>query len=249
MKPGPTSGIAGFLARLAAAALAAAGLFAAAPQAQTASGAFIWVADSGGGLGVLDPVSGEMALVAKTEVVMTDIAFAPDGQLYGISFTHAYRIDAGGRARQLGAHGVPCGNALEITPDGVAYAMGCQSDGLYEIDLRRGASRLLFATGFVSAGDLAWLDGRLYLAAMGPGDSILAALYPAEGRAHRIGPMGADFVYGLVAGPDGVLYAGAGNLAYSVDPTTGATTLLSVYRGGLGGAYGWAAQAAPGPNS
>lgn len=201
----------------------------------------VWVADASGGLGLLDLASGQVEVTGQALDVLTDIATGPDGLLYGISFTRLYRVVPNGALKDLGPHSVPCGNALEIAPSGdVAYAMGCSGDGLYELDLSGGGDHLVMNTGYTSAGDLAWANGELYLAASGAGSSVLVALDPHAGGVRLVGEMGVPNIYGLVADRSGALYAGAGSAYFQVDKTTGAATRLGDYSGPLGAAYGWA---------
>ena len=51
------------------------------------------VDDSAGVLGKVDVVTGAVTLVGSTGVVLTDIAFGPDGSLYGIDLGSLYKID------------------------------------------------------------------------------------------------------------------------------------------------------------
>ncbi|MEL6979261.1 MAG: hypothetical protein AAGM38_11345 [Pseudomonadota bacterium] len=201
----------------------------------------IWMHDALGRLGVLDLETGAFRKIAVMTEVLTDLAFAPDGRLFGISFSHLYEVARDGDLRRIGRHGVPCGNALEIGPDGVAYAMGCSSDGLYALDLESGDSEQLFGVGFPSSGDLAWRGGALMLAARDGASDALVEIDVERGRATMIGAFGVGRVYGLVTGPGGRLYAGSGAQYFEVDAFSGRAHLLGAYaKAGFSEIYGWA---------
>jgi len=65
----------------------------------------------------------------------------------------------------------------------------------------------------------------------GVGEGELFRINSANGEAVQVGPLGVNLT-ALVYGPDGVMYGAAGNQLYSVDPTTGKTTLIGL------GSYG-----------
>lgn len=201
----------------------------------------IWMHDALGRLGVLDLADGAFTMIGPMGVVLTDLAFAPDGQLYGLTFNEFFKVGRDGSLTRIGRHGVPCGNALEIGPDGIGYAMGCSGDGLYSVNLATGYSELLFRTGYRSAGDLAWRGGALMLAARDFGSDRLVELDLKRGAALDVGPFGVGNVYGLATGPDGRLYAGAGAAYYAVDALSGRAARLGDYaEAGLAEVYGWA---------
>ena len=63
----------------------------------------VYVSTSRGTLYRWDPVTGQTERIGATGHVFTDLAIAPDGQLYGITFTGLYTIDAAdGSARFVG---------------------------------------------------------------------------------------------------------------------------------------------------
>ena len=206
----------------------------------------VWIHDANGRLAILDLESGRLAKIGRMSAVLTDIAFAPDGRLYGVSFDALYEVDRGtGALRRIGRHAVPCGNAFEIGPNGVGYAMGCSDTALYTLDLESGATQALFDVGYASAGDLAYADGRLMLAARGGRSDLLVSIDPQGGAVTRIGSFALGRVYGLVAADDGTLYAGADTGYYRVDRATGYADPIGDYGDlGLGAAYGWAIERA-----
>jgi hypothetical protein len=95
-------------------------------------------------------------------------------------------------------------------------------------------------SGYGSAGDLAFVDGSLYLATS---SNNLVTVNPSTGAATLVGPFGVSNVFGL-ATPDNVnLYAAAGEDLYTVNPSTGVATFDVTWAGnaaGLGGTNGQA---------
>lgn len=206
----------------------------------------VWVADSAGRLAAVDLGTGVVTPIAELPVVMTDLAFAPDGGLYGVSFDALFEIDPlTGSVRLIGRHAVPCGNALEIAPSGVAYAMGCSDTRLFRIDLRTGWTRAILQVGRASSGDLAALGDRLYLSARDGGADSLLEIDLSDGTVVDLGPLATGQVYGLAADAWGRLYGGAGRRYFRIAPDAPRAVdpddVSGVYAGGwLGDAYGWA---------
>ncbi len=207
-------------------------------MATASAGPILWVCDGQGKIGKVDVATGKVTLVGDAGVVLTDIGFDPEGKLFGVSFDTFYSIDGTtGAAKAIGPLGAVGINALVFSTTGTAYAMGNSSDDLYRINTRTGAATSI---GHVrqrgSAGDLAFHDGKLYLAALS-NRLVRVKLSPVGGTA--IGQFGVAEVFGLARGDDGVLYAVAGTSIYSVNPDTGAATFVVDYGGqGLGLAYG-----------
>jgi hypothetical protein len=202
------------------------------------AGPILWVDDSNGEIGKVDVATGNVTLVGNAGVVLTDIGFDPQGNLFGVSFTTFYSInESTGLATAIGSLGTSDSNALVFSSTGTAYAMGNSSDNLYTINVATGAaSSIGHVSGFDSGGDLAFHNGTLYLASSG--DALVQVnLAPVSGT--EIGPFGVASVFGLANGDNNVLYAVAGTSVYSVDTTTGAATFLVNYGGqGLGDAFG-----------
>jgi hypothetical protein len=217
----------------------------------------IWVADGVGKIGTVNADTGAIhnpiSLLdpQNQPVFLTDIAFNPNGDLYGIDFGTLYRIDkATGATTQIGA--LLAGdlnaptlndpvNGLSFGPDGTLYASS-ENRILYAIDPDTAVATQIFDTGFTSGGDLAFHQGRLYYT----DGTNLIFLDLAHNNAIKIGPIGASQpVFGLAEGDNGVLYAVAGQDVYAVDTLTGAGTLDSSYSGGLGLAFGAAFDSGP----
>jgi hypothetical protein len=181
-------------------------------------------------------IVGDM-VVGKGEE-MTDIAFAPDGRLFGLTFTRFFEINRRtAEVEEIEFHGIPGGNALVFGPDGTLYAMGGQSTSLYEINPATAANTHLGDVGAFSAGDLAFVEGELYLSTLSHTLLHIDVGPPPSGTS--VGPFGFNDVYGLATSDEGVLYGVSGTQIFTVDPATGAGTFLTDYSGqGLGPSYG-----------
>jgi hypothetical protein len=214
----------------------AAALPAARSHAQNATE--LYTHDAQGQLAVVDVDSGEVTLVGDMGVAMTDIAFAQDGRLFGLDFTTLYEIDRRtAEVTPIGGHGIPGGNALVFAADGTLYGMGGTSTQLFQVDPDTGASTPLGNVGELSAGDLAFAGGELYLASLSDTLVRIDLGPPASGT--TVGAFGFSDVYGLATSDAGVLYGLSGTEVFRVDPVSGAGTFLSDYAGrGLDVAWG-----------
>ncbi|MFH1353815.1 MAG: PEP-CTERM sorting domain-containing protein [bacterium] len=128
------------------------------------------VGDEDGVLWKVDPASGSAEQVGEMGVVMTDIAFAPWGELYGVSYTDLYRINPTTAAiiEQVGPVGIGGDvNALEFDASGKLYVASIQSWSRGElgiVDLATRQTTVLGSIGYSSDGDLAFApDGRLLM--------------------------------------------------------------------------------------
>jgi hypothetical protein len=196
------------------------------------------VDDAAGNLGTVDVATGTASVIGNMGINMTDIAFSPTGQLFGVSFTGFYSINPTTAATTLiGSHSVPGANALVFADDGTLYAAGFQSTSLFTINPATGAGTSLGSISATSGGDLAFNGGNLFLAT---GTSQLLRIDLANLAASAVvGPFGVSNVFGLATGDDGVLYAVAGTQVFTVDTATGAATNPVNYAGqGLGSANG-----------
>jgi hypothetical protein len=209
----------------------------------------LYIHDSVGQLGTVDVATGTANVIGSMGTVMTDIAFDPLGNLYGLSFTHLYSINKNTAAVSvIGAHGISGGNALVFGNDGTLYGAGNTTTNLYKVNLATGASASLGNIGAYSAGDLAFNGGNFYLAST---NSQLVRVNLASNAAGTVvGNFGFSNVFGLATAENGVLYGVSGTSIFSVNTATGAGTPLTNYLGqGLGISYGssFVAEAAPIP--
>ena len=197
----------------------------------------MYVHDSGGELGTVDVSTGAVTLIGNMGVIMTDIAFDTSGQLYGVSFSNLYSINAGTAAASLiGAHGIAGGNALVFGSDGTLYGAGNASTSLFTINPGTGASAAVGNMGFFSGGDLAFNGGSFYLASS---SNQLVRVNPTTGAGSLVGSFGVANMFGLATGDDGVLYGVASTTIYTISTSTGAATNPVPFGGqGLGQAFG-----------
>jgi hypothetical protein len=201
------------------------------------AGPIMYVHDGGGNLGTVDVATGAATVIGNMGVVMTDIAFDPLGNLYGISFDNLYSINSSTAAASLiGATSIAGGNALVFGADGTLYGAGFATTNLFTINPLTGASSVVGNMGFASGGDLAFNTGDFYLASSG---AQLIRVNPTTGAGALVGAFGVAGVFGLATGDDGVLYAVAGTNVYTVNTATGAATNPVNFGGqGLGVAFG-----------
>jgi hypothetical protein len=187
----------------------------------SASAALLHVHDSAGVLGTVDSDTGAVSIIGDLGVVLTDIAFDPTGNLFGISFTNLYSVNADtGATTLIGAHGVSGGNALVFGADGTLYSAGDTSADIFTIDPTSGATTSLGTTGFGSGGDLAFVGGQLFLASNG-GDLVSVDLADPTNSA-VIGPFGVANVFGIATSDAGTLFGVGGTQIFTVNVATGA---------------------------
>lgn len=208
----------------------------------------LWVGDSSGQLGTVDVATGSASVIGNMGVAMTDIAFSPNGDLYGTTFTELYKIDKTTAAITLVGNLGTSINSLVFDSAGTLYAA---NNSLYTINVSTGAASLVGNGGapYSSSGDLAFIGGKLYLSSVG--DSLVE-LATATGAGTLIGNIGFSAVYGLATDNNVDLYGVTGTQVIDIDVGTGAGTLLVNYGGsGLGDAWGSAfeAEAVPEPAS
>lgn len=195
----------------------------------------LWIDDSLGQLGTVDVATGTVSLIGNMGVTMTDIAFDPLGNLYGISFTSLYSINRyTAAATIIGSTGISS-NSLVFGSDGTLYTA---NTSLYRLNTSTGASSLIgTGGGYSSSGDLAFIDGQLYLSSAG-GDQLFQ-LNHTTGAGTLVGSIGYGAVYGMATNNNVDLYGVTGTNILSLNTATGAGSLVLNYAGhGLGAAYG-----------
>ena len=107
----------------------------------------------------VDPFSCGATLVGPLANAYADIAFTPDGKLYGTSWGQLYSIDTITAVSTLISGGT-YGNSLVGALSGALY--GTSFTNLIRIDPVTGAITTLGDTGFTSAGDMTFFGGSLY---------------------------------------------------------------------------------------
>ena len=207
----------------------------------------LWVGDAAGRLATIDVVTGATTVIGAMGITMYDIAFDPQGHLYGINGASLYAIDpVTAAASFIGTGGGGNINSLVFGSDGKLYGA---STSLYVFDAATGARTSVgsLGAGVTSSGDLAFINGQLYLTGVASFDRLYR-VDTGTGAATLIGSTGFPSVYGL-ASPNGQdLYGFSGGQVLSVNVGTGAATLLSTANGApLSAVYGAAfyTEAAP----
>ncbi len=198
----------------------------------------LWIDDANGNIGTVDVATGAYTQIGNAGVVLTDIAFDPSGNLWGVSFSQLYSINkTTGAVTPVGTGiGFSGNNSLVFSSTGTLYAGSDTSTNLYTINTSTGVASSLGSTGFYSAGDLAFNGGNLYLS--DKNDKLVLINLASLGSSSEIGPgFGYSLVYGLATAENGVLYGVAGNTVFSVNTATGIGTFVTNYSG-LSTAYG-----------
>lgn len=198
----------------------------------------LWVSTGGAGLATVDVATGATSFIGNTSTALTDIAFSPSGELYGISFSSLYKVNSStGATTLVGSLGSVVGtaNALVFGSDGTLYMAG---SSLYTVNTLTGAASTIGSIGYQSGGDLAFIGSELYMASSG---NQLIDVDTTSGVGALIGNLGVGSMFGL-ATPDNVnLYGVADQSVYLVNTGSGAATLQSTFVPTLsGGAFGLA---------
>jgi streptogramin lyase len=120
----------------------------------------------------------------------------------------------------------PAANSLGTGPDGFLYAA---SDQVYRIDPDTGASTLLgqLPAGYTSSGDVAFLDGQMYVSTDGPCGGSLVRFDTQGGTSTVIGGDGLGCVYGLAVANGTMFVVNCDGTVGTFDPTTGVVRVLS----------------------
>jgi outer membrane protein assembly factor BamB len=214
----------------------------------------MFVTDSANNLLLVDVASGSVSQVGSTAGQLTDIAFASDGRLFGITSTYVYEIEpTTGWSTLLGPHGLggPVNSrgldALAFGHDGVLYAAG--DDAIASIDTTTGEGTLLGnLSGFRSAGDIA-VDaaGRLLLTT---DSGMLVEVDPDGTGAVPVGDIPFSDVYAIARGNDGTIYGlrSTGDVL-TIDGATGAGQVVTTLNPGflIGRPFGGSFQPHPVP--
>ena len=196
----------------------------------------LYIHDDGDTLAQVDVRTGSLIGLSRLGRTLTDIAFAPSGELFGIDFDSLYGIDlATGGLTLIGSHGIPGGNALVFSANGQLYAAGNTTTELFLVDPTSASSTLLGDTGIRSSGDLAFFQDELYLAGFGTfgssSDTLVRLQLEPVLTSTVVGDIGHSAVFGLATAADGNLYGTSGTLVLQIDPATGAGTPVVDYAG------------------
>jgi hypothetical protein len=185
--------------------------------------------------------SGELRRLTRTGATFTDIALAPDRELYGVSRTQLFGLtDDSARVRTLGTS--DSWVALDVGPDGLLYAAG-ENERVVAIDLATLDSRVVatLPPPFVASGDIAFVEGRMLITVTDApssrrDDTRLAEIDLASGTARVLGRTGRPCIWALAAfGPQLYGFTCEGILL-RIDPFSGEADLVRTLGIDIGGA-------------
>ena len=161
---------------------------------------------------------------------MLDLAFNPNGNLYGITSNDFYQIDTiTGAATYIGTHNSGV-TALTSDNNGNVYA-ATSSGNLYTINVTTGAATLIGVMAAGAAGDLAFFNGELYLADVAGELFRVDPLNPAGGASIGILNVGnGQLPYGLIATGATCqitqFLAGGNGSLFTINPANAQTNLI-----------------------
>ena len=160
---------------------------------------------------------------------MLDLAFHPNGNLYGINANDFYQIDTtSGAVTYIGTHGTGV-TALTSDNNGNMYA-ATSGGNFYTMDITTGLATLIGVMGTGAAGDLAFFDGDLYLADINGELFQVDPANPAGGGSIGIMNLGSGVPYGLISTGTTCqvtqFLAGGNGALFFVNPNNAQTTLV-----------------------
>lgn len=200
------------------------------------------VVDDQGRFGTVNVETGEVHVIGTTRdetgpIVMTDIAFGANGDLYGISAFKLYRIDpATAAVTPIGLHSLSYATSLVFSNDGAETYTA--DNTLLAIDTASAKTTLIGSGSdpYYSSGDLTFVGGVLYLTsktADNPAEDCLVKL-DVEGKGTVVGPIGYPNVFGTGTNDNVRLFGFSGTKVISINTATGAgTTILDIAGKGL----------------
>lgn len=120
----------------------------------------------------------------------------------------------------------PDANSLGAGPDGKLYAA---SNIVYRIDPDTGAVTVLgsLPPGYSSSGDIAFLDGKMYISTDGPCGGALVLFDPVTASSTVLGGDGLGCVYGLAVSGGTMFILNCDGKIGTWDPATGVAHVLS----------------------
>ncbi len=161
----------------------------------------------------IDRRTGAATVVGPTRISgINDIAFTPDGALFGVTEDEFLRLNPlTGAAVVIGSLGFSSVTGLASDSSGRLYA-GTFNAELLSVDPGSGKASLIgrMGSGMSVSGDLAFApNGTLYATIRGSAGDQLARVDVNTGRATIIGAVGFPYVFSLTFDQDGALLAGA----------------------------------------
>ncbi len=157
-----------------------------------------------GNVYTIDKVTGAAKLIANVPFYITDIAYSPAGELFGIGDVSFFRVDkATGKGSRVSIFNFFGTTALEFGADGTLYGAtqkGDLGDGIFmKIDEQAGVGTMVGRFSMGSSGDLAFDDsGTLYATADSEPADTLIKINPSTADVIQVGSTGFNKVYGLV---------------------------------------------------
>ncbi|MCC6645487.1 MAG: hypothetical protein IT374_07960 [Polyangiaceae bacterium] len=163
---------------------------------------------------------------------ITDIALTSDGTLYALTFNALLTVDT--KTAKLtpvvGVKGVMDAVGMDAGPDGALY-VAASSAVLRLLPSVGVATKVAsFPPGTSASGDLAFLDGRLLgtaNAGASTGPDVLVELDLVTGAGSIVGSTGFDCIWGLAAYGSLLYGLTCNGEVLSIDPATGAGSVLS----------------------
>ena len=210
----------------------------------SASAENLYISDSSGKLGYIDLSNNHVTVLGNSGVVLHDIGFTSNGNLYGDTTSELYSISTiNGLATPIGSFGNVGKNAmvgLTENPSGGLLAASGTTTKIYAIDTAPYAITTL--TGSLSGytnGDITFgLNGELYDILVG-GNLAKVTIVGNTITQTVIGNTGNTKISGMATESNGTVLAIAGTQVYIVDTSTAHLTPFLNYSGhGLGTATG-----------
>jgi hypothetical protein len=171
---------------------------------------------------------------------MTDIAIDKNGQMIGVSYDKVYKVDTStAQTTLLSASLQGMFNGLSYVPASFVNGSGDDvlvgtrnTDGaVFQIDPTSGNVTQIgnMGSGFTSSGDLVAVDGfGIVQTIPGNGGDTIATLANGTFAATTIGNTGYDMIWGLAFWKNKLFGFTDGGAFVTIDPTTGAATLVSI---------------------
>ncbi|MCX5888513.1 MAG: hypothetical protein NTY36_03575 [Deltaproteobacteria bacterium] len=183
----------------------------------------------------IDPTTGAGTYIGPNDhdgltFGIQDIAFSPDGILYGWDVTKGLvTIDTatGYATANPGWVGTADIQGIAFAPDGTLYGAG---NGLYKINTTTGAYTLVGSGGYTDVRGIAFVTvlppSSLIGASWSFTDSPVVRINQTTGTGSTIGLSGYSRLNSLAKDSDGVLYSVSNNQLIKIDPNTGKGTLV-----------------------
>jgi hypothetical protein len=120
---------------------------------------------SGGDLFKFDLENCTREFIGATGIGFGDIAFTPNGRLWGIVSGRLYEIDPlTADTTLIGTHGLPSVSLVDLNDTTLLAEANLK---LYGINTNDASSFLIDSIGFPASGDLTWYDSELYIVTAG----------------------------------------------------------------------------------